>query len=249
MAKADANARTAYIHRITYNKKTKDLKIDSELKSIDNSVGYEPITKAVIDKWDKIADSVFEAQGFDVRREIYKLDEPLDAREVTIRNEQTNAGLLIVNAMASAFPDSDLSTLTGGSVRLDDQLTGTITEYDVLRMLPFGGKIYQITISGDVLSKYLDAGAKNKGSGGYLQHQKKLEFDAQKGWLLNGLQIDKEKPYKVVTNDYVLTGKENNMDFMNRETNPEIKNVISSDDSDSPQSDIRKAVIVYLEKL
>ncbi len=249
MAKADANARTAYIHRITYNKKTKDIKIDSELKSIDNSIGYEPITKATIDKWDKIADSVFDVQGFDIEREIYKLTEPLDARESTIRNEQTNAGLLIVRAMANAFPDADLTTLASGSVRLDDQLEGVITEYDVLRMLPFGGKIYQITISGELLTRYLDAGIKNKGAGGYLQYEEKLKLDNQKGWLLNGQQIDDKKEYKVVTNDYVLTGKENNMDFMNMETNKEIKNVISSDDMESPQSDIRKAVIVYLEKL
>lgn len=249
MAKADANARTAYIHRITYNKKTKELKIDSELKSIDNSIGYEPITKAVIEKWDKIADSVFDAQGFNIEREIYKLTEPLDARESTIRTKQTNAGLLIVKAMANAFPDADLTTLASGSVRLDDQLEGVVTEYDVLRMLPFGGKIYQITISGELLSRYLDAGLKNKGAGGYLQHEEKLTFDAQKGWLLNGQQIDKTKEYKVVTNDFILTGKENNMDFMNKETNKEIKNVISSDDTESPQSDIRKAVIIYLEKL
>lgn len=249
MAKADANARTAYIHRITYNKKTKDLKIDSELKTIDNSIGYEPITKAAIEKWDKIADSVFDAQGFDVRREIYKLDEPLDARETTIRNKQTNAGTLIVDAMANAFPNSELAILGSGSVRLDDQLMGTITEYDILRMLPFGGKIYQFNTSGEILIQFLDAGIKNKGTGGYLQYQEKLKFDTQKGWVLNGQKIEKNRQYTLVTNDYNLSGKENNMDFMNMEINKEIKNIISSDDPKSPQSDIRKAVIVYLEKL
>lgn len=249
MAKADANARTAYIHRLTYNKKTKELKIDSELKSIDSSIDYEPITKTTIEKWDKIADSVFDVQGFNPDREIYKLKKPLDAREATIRNTQTNAGTLIVDAMANAFPDAELAILGSGSVRLDDQLIGTITEYDVLRMLPFGGKIYQFTTSGDVLIQFLDAGIKNKGTGGYLQYQEKLKFDTEKGWLLNGKQIEKDKQYILVTNDYNLSGREINMAFMNMNTNKEIKNVISSDDSKSPQSDIRKAVIVYLEKL
>ncbi len=249
MAKADANARTAYIHRLTYNKKTKELQIDSELKSIDNSIGYEPITKAAIEKWDAIADSVFAAQGFSPDRQIYKLKEPLEAREAKIRTIQTNAGTLIVDAMASAFPDAELAVLGSGSVRLDDQLMGIITEYDVLRMLPFGGKIYQFTTSGAVLTKFLDAGVTNKGTGGYLQYQEKLKFDTQKGWLLNGKEIEKDKQYTLVTNDYNLTGKENNMEFMNKDTNKEIKNVISSDDLESPQSDIRKAVIVYLEKL
>lgn len=249
MAKADANARTAYIHRLTYNKKTKQLKIDSELKSIDNSIAYEPTTQAAIEKWDKIADSAFDAQGFNPDRKIYTLKEPLEAREALIRTTQTNAGTLIVDAMANAFPDADLAFVGSGSVRLDDQLQGVITEYDVLRMLPFGGKIYQFTTSGEILTQVLDAGVKNKGAGGYLQYQEKLKFDTNQGWLLNGKKIEKDKQYTLITNDYILTGKENNMDFMNPETNPKIKNVISSDDSNSPQSDIRKAVIVYLEKM
>jgi len=249
MAKADANARTAYIHRLTYNKKTKELKIDSELKTIDHSIGYEPTTKATIEKWDTIADSVFEAQGFSPDREVYKLKEPLEAREAKIRTTQTNAGTLIVDAMANAFPNAELAILGSGSVRLDDQLMGIITEYDVLRMLPFGGKIYQFTTSGEILTQFLDAGIKNKGTGGYLQYQEKLKFDTQKGWLLNGKKIEKDKQYTLVTNDYNLTGKETDMDFMNKDTNKEIKNVISSGDLDSPQSDIRKAVIVYLEKM
>ncbi|WP_375561943.1 bifunctional metallophosphatase/5'-nucleotidase [Bernardetia sp. OM2101] len=249
MAKADANARTAYIHRLTYNKKTNKLHIESELKTIDNSIGYEPTAKTAIEKWDTIADSVFDAQGFDVEREIYKLKEPLEAREALIRTTQTNAGTLIVDAMAYAFPDAELAILGSGSVRLDDQLIGTVTEYDILRMLPFGGKIYQFTTSGDVLIQFLDAGIKNKGTGGYLQYQEKLKFDTKKGWLLNGQKIEKDKQYTLVTNDYNLSGKENNMAFMNKDTNEEIKNVISSDDLDNPQSDIRKTVIVYLEKL
>ncbi|AFM03305.1 5'-nucleotidase/2',3'-cyclic phosphodiesterase-like hydrolase [Bernardetia litoralis DSM 6794] len=249
MAKADANARTAYIHRLTYNKKTKELKIDSELKSIDSSIDYEPITKAAIEKWNKIADSVFNVQGFNPDREIYKLKEPLEARESLIRSQQTNAGTLIVNAMASAFPNTELAILGSGSVRLDDQLIGIVTEYDVLRMLPFGGKIYQFTTSGDILIQYLDAGTKNKGSGGYLQYQEKLKFDAEKGWLLDGQKINPKRQYTLVTNDYNLSGRETNMEFMNMKTNKEITNVISSDDSKSPQSDIRKAVIVYLEQL
>lgn len=248
MAKADANARTAYIHRLTYNKKTQQLKIDSELKTIDESIGYEPTTKNAIEKWGKIADSVFSAQGFKPEREIYKLKEPLEAREAMIRNSQTNAGALVVDAMAYAFPNADLAALGSGSIRLDDQLRGTITEYDVLRMLPFGGKIYQFTISGEFLIRFLDAGVKDKGTGGYLQYQKKLKFDDNKGWLLNEKAIEKDKEYTIVTNDYILTGKENNMEFMNAQTNKEIKNLISSDDLNSPQSDIRKAVIVFLEK-
>ena len=249
MAKADANARTAYIHRLTYNKKTKNLKIDSELKTIDESVSYEPTTQTAIEKWGKIADSVFAAQGFAPNRVVYTLKEPLEAREVMIRNTQTNAGALIVDAMAYAFPNTDLAVLGSGSIRLDDQLVGTITEYDVLRMLPFGGKIYQFTISGELLTQFLDAGVKDKGTGGYLQYQNKLKFDDKKGWLLNDKSIEKDKEYTIVTNDYILTGRENNMEFMNAETNKEIKNLTSSEDVESPQSDIRKAVIVYLEKL
>lgn len=249
LAKADANAKTAYIHRLTYNKKTQELNIESELKTIDKSIKYEPITKAAIEKWDNIADSVFEAQGFNPDRKIYNITKPMDATEVMIRNYPTSAGILVTNAMANAFPDADIAVLGSGSIRIDDVMMGTMTEYDVLRMLPFGGKIYQFEASGELLIRFLDAGLLNKGSGGYLQYQEKLSYQDEKGWLLNEKPIEKDKVYKIVTNDYNLTGKETNMGFMNKDTNKEIKNVISSNDPNSPQSDIRKAVIVYLEKL
>ena len=51
IAKADANAKTAYIHRISFDKKTKKAIITSELKAINKTIPSEKRVGEVVDKW------------------------------------------------------------------------------------------------------------------------------------------------------------------------------------------------------
>lgn len=48
VAKADANAKTAYIHTLRYNKKTKTADVKSELRRIDGRLTEDPATAAVV---------------------------------------------------------------------------------------------------------------------------------------------------------------------------------------------------------
>jgi len=46
---------------------------------------------------------------------------------------------------------------------------GQITVYDVIRVLPFGGKVQLASIKGSLLLKALNQGVENTGAGGFLQ--------------------------------------------------------------------------------
>jgi 5'-nucleotidase len=245
VAKADANARTAYVHQLHFDKTTQKTKVISELKEINDQLASDPKTKKVIEKWLDIAFLKMKEQGFEPNQIVAVLKEPLEAREEVIRNEQTNTGVLITEAFKSVFPTADCALLGSGSVRLDDRVEGIITQYDILRLLPFGGAVVEIEIKGSNLIRLLEAGLKNKGSGGYLQVDKNLtQKDNQ--WFLRNEPIQAEKVYKVALNDYILTGKETQMDFMSQENKAVILKTTLYTAFSDPRSDVRKTLIAYL---
>ncbi len=250
IAKADANAKTVYIHRLTYDHRTRQLDIRSELVPVDATVPFQPETQAVVRKWTGIAAQSFRDLGFDPGEVVMTATEPLDGREASIRHQPTNLTQLVVEAFTRAAPRSELTLLNSGSIRLDDQLTGNITQYDVLRTLPFGGKLLEADIRGDLLEKILVAGRANKGEGGYLQLGRVAYDEARKGWLVGGKLLQKNKTYRVALTAFLLTGGEKNLEFLKPE-NPGVVKVYepAADDKSDPRTDIRLAVISYMRSL
>ena len=248
MAKADANAKTAYIHRIVYNKATKKASVKSELRKIDSQIPDEAATAMVVKKWEDIADASFKAIGINKNEVIADLKEPLDGHESTVRNQQAPMGSMIAKAMTAATPEAtDCAFFNGGSIRIDDVVSGRITQLDVLRILPFGGKVIEVKMRGRLLESILETGLKNKGSGGYLQWDR-ISYDAAKNeWKINGKALDVNQEYNVVTSDFLLTGKERNLDFFVK-TNPDIISVMDNFPENDMRNDIRKTVIAYLKK-
>ena len=55
ITKADANVITVYIHRCSYDLKTKKVKINSQLLNIDEKIVEDPTTAAIVKKWTDIA--------------------------------------------------------------------------------------------------------------------------------------------------------------------------------------------------
>ena len=87
----------------------------------------------------------------------------------------------------SASPNTiDCALFNGGSIRIDDVVSGKITQLDVLRILPFGGKVIAVKMKGRLLERILETGLTNKGSGGYLQWEKISYDEAKKEWKING---------------------------------------------------------------
>ena len=255
VAKADANARTVYVHHITYNKKTKKATVKSELRQVNASIAEEPATAAAVAKWEKIKTESLTSSGFSPTTEVTTLKTPLDCRETIIRNQQAPAGDLINKSMlAAAKTKPEIAFFNSGSIRVDDILTGTIYELDIVRMLPFGGGISEIDMTGAILKRTLDTGKSNQSIGGYLQLSTNITASGG-NWLINQKAIDPAKMYRVVLADFLLTGNEQNLGFLAvadaaGKANPDIKVIYRADPNDKNdiRGDIRKVLIQYWKK-
>jgi len=124
-------------------------------------------------------------------------------------------------------------------VRIDDVMTpGSMTEYDIIRVLPFGGKVVRASFDGALLAKVLDQGLGNQGTGGYL-HSSDGTVRTSTGWVINGAPLDPSKRYIVGISDFLLTGGETNLGFLTR-TNPGVHDI-------SELRDVRKAMLDELK--
>ena len=63
ITKADANAKTIYIHTLVYNIKTKDVVIDSELFFINKKIASKPEVATIVNKWLGILNSKIKAEN------------------------------------------------------------------------------------------------------------------------------------------------------------------------------------------
>jgi 2',3'-cyclic-nucleotide 2'-phosphodiesterase (5'-nucleotidase family) len=256
VAKADANAKTVYIHRLRYSQRTGKTTLKSELRRVDASIAEDPATAAVVAKWNAIMETSLSTSGFDAKREVITLGTPLDCREALIRYQPAPLADEIGGAMLLAAQNKpDCALFNSGAVRVDDVLSGRLTELDVIRMLPFGGGLVEVEMKGATLTKILDAGRSNVGIGGYLQTVR-VHFNATNNtWTCNQLPIAPTQAYRVVMPEFLLKGTERNMDFLKTDkadakggsTNPDIKVLHWPDPAnlEDSRSDIRHALIRY----
>jgi len=248
ITKAHSNAKSAYVVKLGIDKKTKALSVIPQLRNLNDSIQYDSATAQVVRHWTNIADSSFRSAGFDAKKILLQDGEPLDARDEKIRQGSSNLTKLITTAMESACPDAQLAIFNSGSLRADDILYPPVSEYDILRALPFGGAIREADITGRLISKVLDAGMLNKGNGGFLQYSSFVTYDQQeRKWLIHGKPVDPDKLYKVAVPGFLISGKEANLEFFS-EKNYDVYRLYNAATSvKNPKSDIRLALINYLE--
>ncbi|WP_082830891.1 bifunctional metallophosphatase/5'-nucleotidase [Cochleicola gelatinilyticus] len=244
VAKADANAKTVYIHTLEYNSITKQVSIDSDLFPIDETIAANPTVKVVVDRWEAILKNEI-LQVIDNPSEIiYRGAAPLDGTDSAGRSIQTDLGDIITAGMADAFNDKEIdgAIVNGGSFRLDDMLPKEITSLDIFRVLPFGGQVYKVKMKGSLLTEVLNYGKTHRGTGAYLQRHQLQESDIA-GWLVNGQPIYKDQIYTIAMSDFLLKGFD--IPFLTPENEGivEVYKPIASE----PASDIRKAVILFLK--
>lgn len=246
IAKADANAKTVYIHRISYNKSTKKVAVKSTLKAIDTSIPEEPSTKAVVDKWQNNVAAIMAGMGYAPDKVLMKTKEPLECKESAIRSKQTNFGALTVEAFSKAVPKADVYMVNSGAMRLDDDIDGTVTEYDVLRTFPFGGAIVKLKLKGEDLKRLIEAGLiTNKGEGGYMQVKNVVQ--KEEAWLVAGNTIEAAKEYLVVLPEFVAGGGEANLGFLKEFKQQKIEDITIN--GQTVRNDIRDVVMRYMESL
>lgn len=248
ITKAESNARSAYIVKLDINKNKHSFTVPKpELKYINESIPLDSNTNVVVQKWKKIAEDNYASLGFEAKKVIIPSGEPLDGRETEIRSRSTNLTGLVTAAMAYACPKADVVIFNSGSIRLDDILTPPVTEYDIIRALPFGGGIREVDMKGDLLLQVLQAGVKNANSGGFLQSQPVVYNKATNSFTVNNQSINPNKTYRVALSEFLLTGNETNLGFLN-EKNPGIVKVYPAETAvTNPKSDIRSAIIMFLQ--
>ncbi len=245
IAKADANARTVYIHRITYDKKTKETTVNSELKHVTDEIPDDPEVAAVVDKWTSIMDEKLKGIINDPYKVIYTTNIPLEGRDKPIRSVQTNLGQLIAKAMENSYEELDCAIINGGSIRIDDQLNGDITGVDIFRVLPFGGGIQKVSMTGELLERVLNYGRLKAGTGAYLQYASITYNNDTRQWQVGGKPIKKSKVYKLALTDYLLLGFD--IPFLKIGVNGLIK--VHPNPEISDNNDIRKVVINYISEI
>jgi 5'-nucleotidase len=237
--KADANARTVYVHELTYNTQRNSLSINSRLVRITDQLAEDTDVAKIAKDWTNRAYTAFRANGFEPETIIASAPETLNGKESAVRNHPTNLTDAIASAFLHASPQADAAVYNSGSIRIDDDLpAGPVRQYDVLRILPFGGNSVLAEMKGSLLSKVLDIGESNRGIGGYLLT---ANISGNPGaWLINGQPVDPNKTYKIATSDFLLTGGERNLEFLNK-TNPGLLGVTTG-------KDVRFAVIQEFQK-
>lgn len=147
---------------------------------------------------------------------------PLDAREVTIRNEESNWGNFIVDQMRGAFgePEADFAFINGGTVRIDDYIIGDITFEDIGRTFGFSSYLRYMTMTGQQFRDVLEAGYRGSGpSKGHFPQVSgfrvcvdrsrpegdrivSLQLLQAEGWQ----EIDDAREYGVVVPDFLYRG-------------------------------------------
>jgi len=237
--KADANVRTIAVVTLRISDRGVRPTVTSRIERIDDRIKEGPRTAAEVKKWTDLGFAGFRAAGFEPNEPVATTPVPLDGRETIIRSQPTRLTALIADAMRHEAK-TDLSIFNAGSIRIDDVLlpAGAITQYDVIRVLPFGGAVVRATFTGALLSRVLQMGERNRGTGGFL-HYAGIVRDTD-GFKIDGRPIDPAAHYTLALSDFLLTGGEANLGFLTR-TNPDVSDVTNL-------RDVRMAVIDELKR-
>lgn len=242
ITKADANAKTVYIHRISYDKKTKKTVVKSELKEINSSIKGDEKVEAIIDKWQTVLNAKIKEIVPNPNEVIYTTKVPINALDTHNRREQTNLGEIITKSMSFAFNDKvDCALESGGAFRIDDLLEGDINAVDVFKVLPFEDPVLKIELKGSLLKQVLDYGNKKAGTGSYIQrYNANLKNDV---WHIKDERIVLDKIYTIAISDFLSRALK-----ISRlsDKNKEVISVYRPEETEIAY-DIRKAVIAYLK--
>jgi 5'-nucleotidase len=172
--KADANAATIYIHRCAFNIDTKRFRIYSTLAKVSSEVPDDEKTAAVANYWYNLGIQGFEALGYQPLSVVSCLPAgiELDGRSESVRSSQTLLSDAICDSMIKATSSSGttIAVFNSGAIRIDDILFGTITQYDILRVLPFVNYILALSVPGQLLAQVLTNGMSLKGNGLFLSY-------------------------------------------------------------------------------
>jgi 5'-nucleotidase len=233
IVKADANVRTLAVVTMAFPEGRRP-EVSVRLQPVTSDTAADAAVDAEVTRWTTRAFEAFRATGFEPTRVVATLPHSLDGRQSAVRNRSGNLTALIADAIAREADPVDVAIINGGTIRIDDELpAGPVTEYDVIRTLPFGGAVTKVSMPGSLLLRVLEAGVQNQGGGGYL-HPRGITRTGDT-WMVADRPLNPSTRYTVAMPEFLLTGREANMEFLTR-THPLIGHV-------QDLRDIRQALI------
>ncbi|CAF1230363.1 unnamed protein product [Rotaria sp. Silwood1] len=215
ITKADANAFTVYIHRCAFNLDTKRFLVYQTLTQINSEIEDEPKTAEVANYWYDLGMKGFQQIGLQPNKTVSCLPSniELDGRSTSIRNFPT---LLTDCACQSILKSTSINgtkiaVFVSGSIRIDDILRGTITQYDILRVFPLKDDLWSLSVPGSYLAKVLTSVISLKGTGRFPAYCGIQTLDQGNTWIVDDLDISKTNlNYTIATMTYLKDAELNN---------------------------------------
>jgi 5'-nucleotidase / UDP-sugar diphosphatase len=232
IVKADSNALTAGIVTMTFPAPGQRPTVEARMQVIDDRIPKKPSVEARVRYWMDLAYATFEKNGFSPGRVVVTTTVELDGRSSVVRSGPSLLADITLAGMRREAGAVDVVMLNTGTLRIDDVIPpGPLTEYDVIRILPYTDAVMKMTMDGALLTRVLQAGAANgvrgavggvSGNGGYLRVLGATE--TPEGWAVAGQPIDPTARYTVAMTDYLISGEETGFPFLTR-TNPALRDV------------------------
>jgi 5'-nucleotidase len=189
------------------------LAVDSELVVVSDAIPEDPAVAAEVARWQELAFDAFRQDGFEPTETVAETTVELDGREASVRHFPTALTELIARAFRAEAAGAVAALYNSGSIRIDDVLPpGPVTQYDVIRILPFGGKVLTVDVAGGLLGQALDRGATLTGKGGFLQTANVAGGPG--AWQVDGTPLDPGRTYRVAMTDYLAGGNESGLEFL-----------------------------------
>ena len=135
--------------------------------------------------------------------------------------EESLLGDMVADAMLSAYPEYDFAVTNSGGLRQDID-AGAVTVGDLISAFPFPNTIVQLEVKGSDVRAMFEHGAAL--SNGILQASKGIEmsYDESKpignrvvSARINGVPLDDNRSYKVLTSNFLADGGDGFLMFKN----------------------------------
>jgi 5'-nucleotidase/UDP-sugar diphosphatase len=177
--------------------------VDFESKQIkiDNTIEADPFIEMV-------ANSYYEMGADELNKVIGTTEVLLNGERADVRSGETNLGHLITDALLWKT-NAEVALQNGGGIRASIN-KGDITYRDILTVLPFGNTAYTVKLKGSDLKAVADYAATIPDGQGSKLHVAGMTFKVEDGKAMNikvnGVPLDMDKTYDVVTNNYMASG-------------------------------------------
>ncbi|MDH5303843.1 MAG: bifunctional metallophosphatase/5'-nucleotidase [Gammaproteobacteria bacterium] len=164
--KGSSNARVIWRIDVDFGA-TGDVSISASELALDASIPKDPAYQGLEDEWRAELLRLYPI----VDARVGEAAARFDAREETIRNEESAWANFIVDQARGAFgaPVADFAFINSGSIRIDDYIMGDILYEDIARTFGFSSFLRWVTLNGAEFKTLMEAGYVGEGEGNFPQ--------------------------------------------------------------------------------